>query len=272
MKLLSGALGAEISGIDLAHPLTDAALKDIQDLFARHLVLVFPAQDLTPAQQVAFTRNFGPVEPHPLGSRRTAEGQPEVLIFENKPGTPGARNDFWHSDISYVTTPPGASVLHARVVTEGRGDTMFCNMYTAYEELSSGLRRLLESLSAVHSAELLVRRNNETRSDGRPIEGVPPAVEHPVIRSHPVTRRKAIYVNPYFTSHFSGMTGEESRPMLEYLHARATRPENVYRHHWRRGDVLMWDNRATMHYAVYDYDENMPRRMHRTTAGGERPS
>lgn len=270
-RKLSGALAAEIAGIDLSRPLNEHEIRDVQQAFADHLVLVFRGQDLAPAEQVAFTRLFGPVEPHPLGSRRTADGHPEVLVFENKPGTPGARNDFWHSDISFAEQPPVLSLLHARRITEGVGDTMFSNMYAAYDELSSEFKRVLDGLRAVHTSLPLMRRNNEGRSDGRPIADVPPPVEHPAIRTHPVTGRKAVYVNPYFTSHFAGMTAEESRPILEFLNSRATRPENVYRHHWSQGDVVMWDNRATMHYAIYDYDHTMPRLMHRTTAGGEKP-
>ena len=271
VRKLSEPLGAEIAGIDLSQPLTESTIAAVQRAFAEHLVLVFRGLDLTPGQQVAFTRLFGPVEPHPLGSRRTADGHPEVLVFENKPGTPGARNDFWHTDISFAEQPPALSLLHARRITEGVGDTLFSNMCAAYDELSPGFKRLLDGLRAVHTSAPLMRRNNEGRSDGRPIAEVPPPVEHPVIRTHTVTGRKAVYVNPYFTSHFAGMTPDESRPILEYLYARATRPENVYRHQWKRGDVLMWDNRATMHYAIYDYDETMPRLMHRTTAGHEKP-
>lgn len=271
VRKLSEALGAEIAGIDLSQLLTESTVAAVQQAFADHLVLVFRGQDLAPGQQVAFTRLFGPVEPHPLGSRRTADGHPEVLVFENRPGTPGARNDFWHTDISFAEHPPALSLLHARRITEGVGDTMFSNMYAAYDELSDGLRHILDGLRAVHTSAPLMRRNNAGRSDGQPIADVPPPVEHPVIRTHPVTGRKAVYVNPYFTSHFAGMTPDESRPILEYLYARATLPENLYRHQWRQGDVVMWDNRATMHYAIYDYDDTKPRLMHRTTAGGERP-
>jgi taurine dioxygenase len=271
VRKLSRALGAEIAGIGLSQLPTESTVGAVQQAFADHLVLVFRGQDLAPVQQVAFTRLFGPVEPHPLGSRRTADGHPEVLVFENRPGTPGARNDFWHTDISFAERPPALSLLHARRITEGVGDTMFSNMYAAHDELSEGFQRVLAGLRAVHTSAPLMRRNNEGRTDGQPIAEVPPPVEHPVVRTHPATGRKAVYVNPYFTSHFAGMTPEESRPILEYLYARATRPENVYRHQWRQGDVVMWDNRATMHYAIYDYDDTMPRLMHRTTAGGERP-
>ncbi len=271
MKPLAGTLGAEVDGVDLSGPLDDELVEAIKRAFHEHLILVFPRQTITPGDQVAFTQLFGPVEPHPLSSRKGIEGHPEVLVFENKKGTPGARNDFWHSDISFAEKPPVASVLYGRTITSGCGDTAFCNMYQAYDELSAGMRRMLDGLTALHTSESLAERNRNAKTDGLPIAETPPAVEHPVIRTHPETNRKALYVNPYFTSQFNDMTGEESRPLLDYLTARATRPENVYRHHWRQGDLLMWDNRCAMHYAVYDYDDSKPRLMNRTTAGGDRP-
>jgi taurine dioxygenase len=273
MKLseLSGALGAEVRGVDLAR-LDNAAGAAIRDAFHEHLVLVFRDQDLRPADQVAFTALFGPVEPHPLQTRRTVDGFPAVLVLENRKGRPGARNDYWHSDISHAEQPPSASVLHALDVPEGRGDTMFCNMYRAYEGLSGGLREVLRGLSALHSGMATYARSLE-HSDARPIDAaeVKPPRAHPVVRTHPGTGRSALFVNPHFTTGFDGMTEDESRPLLDTLYAFATRPENVYRHRWRAGDVVMWDNRCTMHYAVMDYTEDMPRLLHRTTAGGEVP-
>ena len=272
VKPLSGALGAELSGVDLAGPLDEELVAAIKQAFHEHLVLVFRGQELTPADQLAFTRLFGPVEPHPLAPRRGIEGHPEVLVFENKEGTPGARNDFWHSDISFAEKPPACSVLYARTITEGCGDTMFCNMYSAYEELSDGMKRILDGLTAMHTSAALAERNRASGSDARPIADVPPPAEHPVIRTHPETHRRALYVNPYFTSHFAAMTEDESRPLLEFLYQHSTRPENVFRHGWREGDLLLWDNRCAMHYAVYDYDDSRPRLMNRTTAGGDRPT
>ena len=268
---LAGTLGAKVDGVDLTSPLGEELLHEIKSAFYEHLVLVFPEQSIAPADQVAFTRQFGPVEGHPLSPRKGVEGFPEVLVFANKPGTPGSRNDFWHSDISFAETPPAVSVLYGRTITPGCGDTMFCNMYRAYEELSEGMRRMLDRLTALHTSEALALRNRDTNSDGLPIFEIPPPSRHPVVRTHAVTNRKALYVNPYFTSQFNEMTRDESRPLLEYLYARAARPENVYRHSWNQGDLLMWDNRCAMHYAVYDYDDSQPRLMHRTTAGGDRP-
>ncbi len=267
----AGTLGAEVDGVDLAGTLDEELVGEIKSAFHEHLVLVFPKQTIAPADQVAFTRLFGPVEGHPLSPRKGVAGYPEVLVFENKPGTPGSRNDFWHSDISFAETPPAVSVLYGSTITPGCGDTMFCNMYRAYEELSEGMQRMLDRLTALHTSEALIERNRDAKSDGLPIADIPPPVRHPVVRTHADTNRKALYVNPYFTSQFKEMTSEESWPLLEYLYERATRPENVYRHRWRQGDLLMWDNRCAMHYAVYDYDDSQPRLMHRTTAGGDRP-
>lgn len=267
VRPLSGALGAAITGVDLSRPIEPAVFSEIERAFHENLVIVFPGQDISPEDHVAFTRRFGPVEPHPLGSRSGLADHPGVMVLENRPGKLGPRNDFWHSDISFDEVPPLGSVLYAIEITEGRSDTMFCNMYAAYDDLSEGLRSTLAGLTALHSAERLVQEVPNRLS----VDVAPAAVEHPVLRTHPGTGRKALYVNPHYTDRFTGWSAAESRPLLEYLTAFATRPENVYRHRWTVGDLLMWDNRCTMHYALRDYDESMPRFLHRTTAAGDRP-
>jgi taurine dioxygenase len=267
MQKLSGTLGAEISGVDLSQPMDDSLFAEILQAFHDNLVIVFRDQDLAPAQQYDFTVRFGPVEPHPLGSRRGLDAKPEVMVLENRPGKLGPRNDFWHSDISFGERPPLGSMLHAIEITQGCGDTMFCNMYSAYEDLTEGMRQTLDTLTAQHSAEKLTQEIPNRLS----VDIAPPSVTHPVIRTHPGTGRKALYVNPHYTLNFTGWSAQESQPLLEYLAAQATRSENVFRHHWQVGDVVLWDNRCTMHYAVRDYDDTMPRYMHRTTAGGARP-
>jgi taurine dioxygenase len=265
--ILSGALGVEIRGVDLSKPLDTARFGEIRELYNQNVVILFRDQKLEPAHLVRFIEGFGAAEPHPLGSRRGLEGFPQVMLLENAKGKLGPRNDIWHSDISYGEVPPLGSALYAITVTEGRADTMFCNMYAAYEALSPGLRRTLDSLRAVHTAEPLVREVPSRLS----VKVAPPGVEHPVVRTHPETGRKALYVNPWYTTHFVGWTAEESRPLLEYLTAIATQHENIYRHHWRVGDFLMWDNRSAMHYGVRDYDDTMPRLLWRVTAAGDRP-
>ncbi|MCE2491765.1 MAG: TauD/TfdA family dioxygenase [Alphaproteobacteria bacterium] len=264
---LSGTLGAEIGGVDLSRPIEDQVFAEVREAFHRHLVIVMRGQRIEPEHLVTFTEKFGSAEPHPLGSRRGLGDHPNVMVLENKPGKPGPRNDFWHSDISFDDVPPLGSILYAIEVTEGRADTMFCNMYEAYEGLSAGLKSVLDGMTAQHSAEKLVQEVPNRLS----VDVSPPSVTHPVVRTHPGTGRKALYVNPHYTLNFTGWTPEESRPLLDMLTARATRPENVFRHHWRAGDVLMWDNRCAMHYAVRDYDDTMPRLMYRTTAAGDRP-
>ena len=268
---LCGALGAEVHGVDLSEDLDSVTLNSIKESFHENIVLLFRKQSLTPEQHVDFTSFFGPVEAHPLGSREGAQAQPEILVLENRADTPAPRNDFWHSDISFAKCPPLGSVLHAlEVPGEGLGDTLFCNMYKVFEELSPGLQKTLEGLRALHSAEALVRRNNANDNNAKPITSVPGMVSHPVVRTHPETGRKALYVNPYFTESFEGWTPAESRLLLEWLTKLATRQENIYRHRWRQGDLLMWDNRCAMHYAVYDYGSK-PRLFHRATAAGDRP-
>ena len=272
LRPLTGGIGMEILGVDLEQALPDADAEAIRGALFEHCALLFRDQDLSPQAQVRFTELFGAAEPHPLSTRPTIPGVPQVLILQNRPGRRGARNDYWHSDISHAPRPPSASILHAREVPEGRGDTLICNMYAAWDQLSRGMRDLLSGMRAEHSAEPTARRNAEEGTDALPITEVPPPRLHPVGRTHPQSGRRALFVNPHFTMRFEDMSREESRPLLQFLNSHATRPENVYRHRWAVGDVLMWDNRCTMHYAVRDYDETMPRLMHRTTAAGEAPT
>ena len=272
VRPLGAALGAEVTGTGLVEASTnDTVFAEVHRAFLEHLVLVFPDQQLSPPEQVAFTERFGEVIGHPLKSRRHLDEAPAVHALENFAGHRGGRNDWWHSDISFGEVPPMASVLYGIEVPEGYGDTMFCNMYTAWEELSPGLRKMLGGLTAMHSAETLVARNAGEENNEQGVSHLPPAVEHPVARAHPETRRQALYVNEYFTKRFADMTEAESQPLLDFLLGHATRPENIYRHRWRQRDVVMWDNRCTMHYGVLDYTESQTRIMHRTTAQGDRP-
>ena len=269
VRPLAGGLGAAVHGLDLAR-ITPDRFAAVRAAWLRYLVLVFPDQELTPAEHIAFTRMIGPVEPHPLGTRAGVDDHPEILVLENKPGSRGARNDFWHSDISYAQRPPMASALYARDVPVGYGDTMWCNMYAAWDGLSEGMQDMLRPLRAMHSAELLARRAAAGDNNSRAF-AVPAEVAHPVMRTHPETGRPALYVSPAYTTRFEDMTVAESAPLLNFLHERSGRPENVYRHRWRTGDLVLWDNRCTMHYAIYDYDDTMVRLMHRTTAAGDVP-
>lgn len=268
---LTPAIGAEVRGVDLSRPLDDAAFDAIHRAYLDHMVVVFPKQDLSPEAQIAFTERFGCVEPHPLRARAGHPDHPPLLVLENSASRRGARNNFWHSDISCMAEPPSAAFLHALAVPADKGDTMFCNMVRAFETLPDEMRARLLAMTAEHSGEAILARNREAATDGNTEMTIPPPETHPVVRRHPETGRPALYVNRFFTTNFTGMTADESRPLLEQLEAHATRDDNVYRHRWRPGDAVLWDNRCTMHFAHYDYAPEDRRRMHRTTANGDRP-
>ena len=268
---LSGSGGARIEGIDLSAPIPVDIEEEIRRAFLDHSVLVFSGQDLSPEAQITFTRIFGEVVRHPLYRSAVIPSYEEILVIEHKAGEHfNGKNDIWHSDLTFEQAPALGSVLHCKACWEGFGDTMFANQYLAYESLSTDLRRMLDGLEAEHSAGLLVQRNNEldhTVQIGKP----PPAVRHPVVRTHPETGRKALYVNPAFTTSIVGMPASESHALLDFLYRHASEHRFIYRHRWQVGDVIMFDNRCLMHYVVLDYPAEMHRRMHRTTAGGDRP-
>ena len=249
---LAGALGAEIRGLDLGAADEEAA-GWVRRQLLEHLVLFFPNQSMSVDQHIAFGRRFGRLESHPnLKNPFTQRDD----LFELAASRGGVA-DQWHTDLTFQEQPAVLSILRMVKCPKTGGDTIWTNLYAAFEGLSAPMQDLCSGLTALHDAA----------SQNQPEQ----MAVHPVVREHPETGRKALYVNPHYTSHFTGWTPEESRPLLDMLTARATRPENVFRHRWRVGDVLMWDNRCAMHYAVRDYDDTMPRLMHRTTAAGDRP-
>lgn len=276
---VGATLGAVVEGIDL-RDLSAGQLGAIRAAFAEHVVLVFRNQTLTPEQQIAFAAQFADpvrpdglpaVEPHPLGSRRKQHpvGIPrEVMVVKNtlKSLNSTARNDVWHTDLSCMARPVGASVLYAVQVTPGYGDTMFASGYHALESLSVGMQRMVAGLKGVHNSKVF-----EVPGYKEAFESFAPDVAHPLARTHPVTGRKSLYIADNFMERFEDMTVEESAPLKEYLLRWASRPENVYRHRWRQHDVVMWDNRCALHYGIFDYGPEHPREMHRTTAAGEVP-
>ena len=268
---LSKTIGVEFHNLNLSNYLEKNILKEIKTAFHENIVLVFRNQSLEPEQLINFTKFFGKVEQHPLDSRVGFKSHPEVLVLENNADSQAPRNDFWHSDISFSENPPLCSILHAKKIPgKGLGDTLFCNMYRVYDELSDGLKKNLQGLRAIHSAKALIKRNNDENNNANPILKIPNSVSHPVVRTHPQTGRKALYINPYYTICFDGWSLEESKPWIEWLTNKATKIENIYRHKWQKGDVLMWDNRCSMHYAIFDYGSKT-RLMYRTTAAGEKP-
>ncbi len=271
---MAGALGAEIVGVDLSRPLDNAAASAIHAAFLDRQVLYFPDQQLDDDGLVGFGRRFGELIAHPFLPH--AEGRPEVMAVHKAADAAVNVGGSWHSDMSFLDEPPLGSALHARIVPPAGGDTLFASMYAAYDALSDGMKRLLDGLDAVHDhAERFgaAARLGKTRVNEEAVEAarktIPPAT-HPVVRTHPETGRKALYVNPIFTMHFAGMTRDESRPLLDFLCEHAVRPEFTCRIRWRAGGLALWDNRCTQHYAINDYHGHR-RLMHRVTIAGDRP-
>ncbi len=257
---LSPSLGAEVRGVDVSD--VDGALFEaIHRAFLEHHVLLFRDQKLTPEEHIAFGARWGSLHVHPIVPH--LPGYPPILVIPNL-GKKRAITENWHSDVTFEARPPMGSLLYAREVPEPGGDTMFANQHLAYERLSPGLQKLLGGLRAVHGARRLARASGEEPDWKHQVQ------LHPVVRTHPETGRKALFVNGSFTLGFEDMTEEESRPLLDFLYARASAPDVSFRHSWRRGDLLMWDNRSVQHYAVHDYGE-ATRTMHRVTVDGDEP-
>ena len=272
------ALGAEAAGIDLGGPIDSDTAEEIGMALCRHGVLVFREQEISPEAQAALTRQLGEPEVHVL-SDFSLPGMPEVFIVSNvrRNGKPvGAVNagQYWHSDLSYTARPTFASMLHAKRVPSGRGETMFADMVRAWETLPPESRRRLEGCHAVHdyalAYETVFAGNPDRTLTPEQARKVPP-VEHPVVRIQPETGREALYVNPGFTRRIVEMDEDESRETLARLFDHATDPGNVHVHHWQDGDFVMWDNRVTMHRALSNYGDEDVRHLLRTSVTGEVP-
>ena len=275
VEAVAGALGAQIHGVDLALPLSDETFEAIRDALHEYLVIFFRDQDLTAGQHRAFARCLGPLEPHPYVAGLAEH--PDIIEIVKEPEETHNFGSGWHADLTFLEQPPGGAVLYARELPPVGGDTMFANMVLAYETLSHGMRRMLEGLSARHASGEPELYASEFR--GMRERGATDAIEqvHPVVRTHPVTGRKAIFVNPVFTRRFETMTMEESAPVLRYLHEHATRPEFTFRFRWSPGTLLIWDNRVVLHNALNDdfgaarSGTGFRRVLHRATLAGERP-
>ena len=271
IRPLAGAIGAEIAGIDLARELDADTVAAIREVWLDHLVIFFRDQELPPARLLAVARRFGkPIEyPFVKGIEGFPEITPVVKLEDERVNFGG----LWHSDTTYLEIPPMGTMLVAREVPPYGGDTLFANMYLAYERLSAGLRDLLDGLVAVNSsakADVTQTREDRIRDHGR--NDARPEYEalHPVVRTHPETGRKALYVNGGHTVRFKGMTEEESAPLLNVLFAHQTRPEFTCRFRWDVGSLAFWDNRCAQHNPINDY-HGFRRVMHRVTLAGDRP-
>ena len=270
---LSYALGAEVRGVDVREPLDAATVANIRRAWLEHQVLVFPGQDVTPEQQLRFSARFATLEEYPLVHYRLP-GYPEIFLLSNRDsgGKPSetrnaARN--WHSDLSVTNKPAMGSILRCVHSPDIGGTTMWANQTMAYDRLSPTFQKLLESLTAVH--ELFSKTKDLKNLDQgkvRDMKRANPRVAQPVVRVHDETGRKALYVSVAVTTEIVGMEQEESDAILEFLFAHQTQPQFTYRHVWRPNDIVMWDNRQTLHQAVADNDHEQARIMHRTSLVG----
>jgi taurine dioxygenase len=271
VRKIAGALGAEIGNVDLSRPLSAASVAGIRAAWLEHLVIFFRDQVLTPAQFLGFARALGEPMEYPL-----LKGLPEFPEITEVKKLEHERANFggiWHSDTTYLERPPMGSMLYAREVPPFGGDTLFANQYLAFETLSEGMRRMLEGMTALSSsAKADATKTREDRMKTQARDDLPDEylAEHPVVRTHPETGRKALYVNVAHTVRFKDMREEESAALLGFLFQHQVRPELTCRFAWRVGSLAFWDNRCTQHNPVNDY-HGYRRLMHRITLAGDVP-
>jgi taurine dioxygenase len=272
IRPIAGALGAELHGVDLADDLSVATVQTIRQALLDHLVIFFRDQDLPPDRFLALARCFGRAIEYPF--LKGIDGFPEIITVSKLPEETVNFGGVWHSDTTYLPEPPMATLLIAREVPEAGGDTLFANQYLAYDRLSDGMRALLAQQTGVASsakADSSRTREDRIRSDGSAEARKLLIAEHPVVRTRPETGRRSLFVNRAHTVSFTGMTEEESAPLLEFLFNHQIRPEFTCRFRWEAGSLAIWDNRCAQHYAVNDY-HGQRRVMHRITLAGDRPA
>jgi len=279
------AIGAEVFGADLARPLDEATQRAVEDAWNRHSVLVFRGQKITEDEQIAFSVRFGALEEHVLYQYLHPK-HAEIFIVSNVKDESGRHvgaydaGRYWHTDLSYMAVPSRGSILYAIEIPHGDdghvlGDTLWTSTAAAYDGLSEAMKRRIDGLKAEFSLEnrhrkLIADGDAAAALDDRHKQNAPPVV-HKVVRTHPVTGRKCLYVNEGQTACILGMPEEESQGLLKTLWTECTRPEYLYRHKWRVGDVVMWDNIPTQHLAICDYALPQRRYLHRTTLRGTAP-
>ena len=270
VKPISGALGAEIHGVDLAH-LEDEIFAEIHHAFLENLVIFFRDQTITPDQQVAFSARFAPIGFYPF--LKGLPDQPAVIEVRKEPEDKLNFGGVWHTDTAYLAKPPMGSVLYAKEIPENGGDTMFANLYLAYETLSDPMKAMLDGRKAVNSSrkgDAAAGRQKSVDENPTDASDVQTESTHPALRTHPETGRQALYVNRGHTVCFEGATPEESAPVLEYLFEHQIRPEFTCRFQWAPGSIAIWDNRCALHYPLNDY-HGQRRVMHRVTMEGDTP-
>jgi taurine dioxygenase len=271
IKRITNIIGAQVSGVDLRNPLSPEEHGEIEKLLLEHLVLVFHGQEITIDEQVVFAKQFGTIADQPFTTRY--EKSPEYIVLDQtSPKGEGA--DSWHSDNSFMAEPPKAAVLKATKLPEVGGDTCYANMYAAFEGLSKPMQQMVDGLTAVHDITKSLQKaidagHAKDDADLRAAQEQWPPVEHPVVRTHPVTGRKLLFVNPNSTTRILGIPERECELLLPFLNDHVRSPDYQCRFSWDEGTVIFWDNRAVQHFAVADYNER--RVMQRVALAGDRP-
>ncbi len=263
---LTPIIGAEISGVDLSQPLGNATFSEIQRAFAENLVIFFRDQTLTAEQHLAFGKRFGSLHIHPAAPH--VPGHRELMVIRADEHSPRANGEGWHSDVSCDAEPPMGSILHIQTCPPKGGDTLFANMYAAYDALSDRMKTYLDGMTAVHDGEEVYRGTYANL--GVADQPVYPKSEHPVVRTHPVTGKKCLYINRGFTRRLNGVPGDESAGVLRYLFEHMENPLFQCRFRWSENAVAFWDNRCAQHRAMWDYWPHT-RAGHRVTVAGDRP-
>jgi taurine dioxygenase len=259
-------IGAEIAGVDLSKTLSNRQQDEIHRALAENLVIFFRDQSITPAQHMAFGRLFGELHTHPAAP--SEPDMPEMMIIHSDKNSPRANGEGWHTDVSCEVEPPMGSILHIKACPPRGGDTLFASMYAAYEALSDRMKTYLEGMTAIHDGEHVYR--GLFKNYGVTDKPEYPRAEHPVVRTHPVTGRKSLYVNAGFTRSLVGVPHDESDAILSYLYRHMENPLFQCRFRWRENSIAFWDNRCAQHRAMWDYWPHT-RSGHRVTVKGDRP-
>ena len=265
IEKLTPHIGAEVQGLDLARPLDERTFKEVHAALIDNGVIFFRDQRLTPEEQKAFGRRFGELHTHPAAPS-LLPGHPEILVIHADETSRHVAGEDWHSDVSCDPEPPMGSILYITELPPVGGDTLFASMYAAYDGLSEPMKRLLLPLTAMHEGEHVYRGRYGVKDEGK----VFPKAEHPVIRTHPVSGRPALFVNRVFTTRICQLARAESDALLQMLFRHVETPEFQCRFRWRERSVAFWDNRCVQHHAMWDY---YPRRRHgnRVTIRGDKP-
>jgi len=272
VRKLTPHIGAEIGGVDLSQPLGNQQFKEVHDALMENLVVFFRDQKLSIDQHKAFGRLFGELHVHPASADAPKDAtisspreHPEILVVHADENSTRAAGEQWHSDVTCAEAPPMGSLLYMPELPEAGGDTLFADMYMAYETLSEPVKRMLVGLTAVHDGEKIYRGRYGYDDRGKTY----PRAEHPVVRTHPVTGRPLLFVNPTFTTHIKGLKRHESDALLQMLYRHIETPEFQCRFRWQVGSLAFWDNRSTQHRALFDYFPNR-RHAHRVTVKGDK--